>query len=180
LIRPEWQRFIRPGLVSYSENAARFQPRDAQRNRQALVALLRDDNPFLTVAALRTLANAGALDAKSIAELLLREDPFWQGVATCVLLNAEAPEKRGEVLREILKVVDQAENYSRVRGITSGLLVVCTDVPRTSARRDLLPLIYALIEKARDPKMGADDGHALEPLATIFVRWQKDADGEGR
>ncbi len=125
-IPAEWQTFVSPAWQYYQVNAAIFEPQIIMENKAKLQQLLEQDNPFLAIAACRTLAQAHLLDQDFINGPLLRATQLRQAVFTFLLLGQTQSSTDEFVENKFLAILQQTirgSDAENLTGIALGSLV---------------------------------------------------------
>ncbi len=145
LIPREWTPFVVPALKYVQSHSEMFRSEEANTHRVQLQELLSDANPFIAIAAARTLQQARLLDANFVRERLTKVRGFEQSVFTYLALEqspvGKAPEAtpnippapqdvvkggdevmmEGTLAEEVARVVNNAKDSEALKAIALGV-----------------------------------------------------------
>ena len=147
LIPDEWANFAAPALAFIRQNAALFEPDTARINQARLRALIGDTNPFVSIAAARTLIDAHLLQGEA-AQQALSQSQGWRLSVLVYLLMMQPesprqlpPDARTDTLEQLYlaadkviaddplllligQAIDQAKDAQTLQGLAQGLTAV--------------------------------------------------------
>jgi hypothetical protein len=130
MIRPTWEVFADPAMHLQQTEFKLFSIAEVGNNRLRLIKLLSDENPFVSITAFRTLAEAGGSDAELLKAVGAASDPVLQGAFTRLMLCSGSAADSSARIASLTQLVDGSASFNGVRGVVIGTLVAELDVPR--------------------------------------------------
>jgi hypothetical protein len=120
-IPDDWVKWAQPALAYIrAHHQMLFSPRQAS-DRTTLKGLTKGDNPFLAIAAFRTLTRVGE-PAESLAAIALHRNGVLQGALVAVLVDAEMKRKDRKALPVVTSYIDTA-SAAGARAVLMGVRV---------------------------------------------------------
>ncbi|MDQ3814355.1 MAG: hypothetical protein M3347_10440 [Armatimonadota bacterium] len=123
VIPSEWQQSVMPAFQFYQTNSKLFQVATAAQHHEQLLKLIEEENPFLAIAAWRTLVQAHRIEESLIQGPLARSIGFKQAVLTYVLLTHSAKDAQSKLTEQISRIVENADNSAQLEGLAWGTQV---------------------------------------------------------
>ena len=121
-IPDEWQKSVLPAWKYSQEHLGMFDAKLIEKNHQQLQELLKNENPFLAIAAGRLLTNEQSIDRKPIETALSASSKLRQAVFTYLLLKNSPPATDESVVKDMGDIVDAATTADSLQGIGLGAL----------------------------------------------------------
>lgn len=167
LIPDEWAESVADAFDYIKQNRQRFDPRSVVANRSELVKLLTTANPFLAIAAFRTLSDSDQLDRGVARDALSHRRGYLQGAVVYIALRTEVEEDA--IKEEITTIIAGARTTDESKGIAMALLAGMLDHTGSVERAMRYP---ELMRKLWD-KHVQEHGDGTEPDAYIRAVLEK-------
>ncbi|MDF2440748.1 MAG: hypothetical protein JWN98_1732 [Abditibacteriota bacterium] len=121
LLPTSWQNYVAPALEFHQKNETVFQVRTKDENSLDLIALLRHENPLISLSALRALLKRQFYDEEVVQTALLATEPYTRAVSVALLLWWTPVESQEDLIAHFKALIEKATTSSELEGLTMGL-----------------------------------------------------------